>query len=111
MRSFVFGDLINIFNNSQYVAYCYKGRTNRGSIAIFNNETIQIIKPNSYLPCNVEDLIDDYSNFELWSFIHEMGVGEEEVRQEAVDRFFDVYCNLYQFIPSFQDFNYITEVE
>ena len=87
------------------------GAENRGSIMFKNYDgNLIVITPNGYA-VNYDRLIEnDNSRFELWAFIHEM-VDEEDmiVRQEAVNRHFDVYCNLYQFIRQFRDCHFITE--
>lgn len=106
MQSFVFSDLMNVMNNESYVAYCYMGKNNRGSLAFFINGSILVINRDSYLPSySFGD--DDYNNFELWSFIHEMtSESDYDVREEAINRLFDVYCGLFNVIPKLQEYQF-----
>lgn len=110
MRTFVFSDLISFFTDNRHVAYCYEG-SRRGTILLLEQDAYLFITPSGYEFIDEKtSSIKDYSNFELWGFIHEM-VDEEYfvIRQEAVNRFFDVYCNMYNNIQMLQEYKFITE--
>lgn len=105
----MYSELPSFVTEPTQVAYCYEGRHRRGSIAIKNNGSVLVITPTNYIS-SYDDQIDDNSGFELWAFIDEM-LEEEmfEIRQEAVNRLFDIYCDLYQFLPVFQEYPFRTE--
>jgi hypothetical protein len=111
LRSFVYGDLLTELKDKRYLAYCYMGSMRRGSLMYLNDDGgLTIITPSGYTIG--ADYFDekDFNGSELWGFIHEM-VNEEDtdIRQEAVNRYFDVYCNVYPFIMPFQNCQFITE--
>ena len=106
MRTFVFGEISNFLTDEKHVAYCYSGKNRRGSVALLSNGSMLVIAPNGYMP-SYDDEIEDYSHFELWSLIHEME--EDDMRQEAVNRFFDVYNNLYNAVTIFEQYPFIME--
>lgn len=109
MRTFVYGELRSMLE-SGYVAYCYRGSENRGSIAFKDNDgSIIIAKPNGYI-MQGDYFVDDISNFELWSFIHEIkDEADFDIREEAVTRLYDVYCVFYNSIPMLQEFPFLME--
>jgi len=107
LRTFVYGDLPSVFTDSRHVVYCYSGKNKRGSVALFDGDSIIVIEPKNYTTAEYQYEIEDYSGFELWGFIHEMIDDEDmSIREEAVTRFFDIYSGLYQFIPMLQDYEF-----
>ena len=106
VKTLVYSDLLKGFDNDR-VAYCYQGRYNRGSIALYNGDKLIIIKPKNYVIGNDDLKVEDNSKFELWCFIDE--IGEGNLRQEAVNRLFDVYCNLYYLLEELRDYNFKLE--
>jgi hypothetical protein len=99
----VFSDLLNGFDNNR-VAYCYQGENTRGQIAICRDGELIIIRPQDYIIGRDYINIEDNSKFELWCFIDDMD--NNEVRQEAINRLFSVYCNLYYHMSEFQDYEF-----
>lgn len=77
-----------------------------------DNNVLLTIPPINYSYSGFNDLFyeDDYSNFELWAFIHEMVEEEDkEVREEAVDRLHDIYNHLYNIMPILERYDFILE--
>ncbi|MGV4321301.1 hypothetical protein [Bacillus mojavensis] len=90
MKSLVISDLLLNFINSNRIAYCYMGER-RGTLALHINNCLSLIHPEERLV--IEDI---NKNFELWAFIDE--IEDEDIRLEAVNMFFCLYCKFYNHI-------------
>lgn len=112
LRAYVFTDAIEELKRRgpTSVAYCYNGKDDRkGSILFLESDASPIIiNPYNYVLRESEILTSNidrgYRDFELWAFIEDLDEENFDIRQEAVNVLFDVYCSMYQYIPRLREF-------
>lgn len=63
----------------------------RGMLALHVDNCLSLIHPDEKLVME-----DSNKNFELWAFIDE--IEDEDMRLEAVNMFFSLYCKFYNHI-------------